>query len=540
MIEITDAELLNFDQSFIELGEIFTFRKEKSYSVKGRLKDYDNFAGVSGIQELISSQKEEWQDHQEIFLNGESFGSGIITDIEYNPNVDVRQKPFSISFVVSESVDLYNAYGEYYSGVSGIQAEDTKYLKSLSQNHSFENNGDETFSYSQNMSMSMESGLNSDPTQTAKNIATIVFNELNISDLNVFYPNYFESGNRIFQESYDLEGLEYSFSEAFDFQSGDPFIWKYNHTLSKSDNSIIISENGSISAAATPKSTAAQLGINDKLQATFQRCNNIYNEYSFSDNNGCDLINSPINKTVSFNQFDGSAAYSIQYSNDENIGTGCITELSYNINSSQNDSFQIIESVAIQGLGKRTYPNNQKYNNAKNCYENILANSGVRISGIVSGIETNCCSGFIPISLSIKDSESQGNIQYTRSYSCDDKYKVDSPFTERTCQISIDEGVPLHQTFSIIGQGEEIVGGCKFGNTSLSQINNNISVTATGAQSISGFLNSAYQCVTKPNDDTCGFINTANYSYSSKQNVFQLRIGYNFVKHKDLKDISIG
>lgn len=540
MISLTDAELLDFSQSFVELGQILTFRKEKNYSVQGRLKNYNNFSGVSGIQTLISDQKSDWVDYHEIFLNGQSFGSGIITNINYDANTEVRDKRFSISFVTSEEVDLYNAYGAYYTGVSGIQSEDVKFINSLSESYSFEKNNDETFSYSKDLSIQMESGIGTNPTQTAKNVAQILFNDpLNISGLSVFYPNYFESGNKIYRETYDIENLDYSFSESFNFQSGDPYIWQFSHSISREGNATVVTENGSIQSAAKPVSTAAQLGISDKLQATYARCSGVYNEYSFIEDAGCPLINSPINKSVSYNQFDGSATYSIRYSNDDVIGTGCVTEYSYSIDSSVGDSVEITESVSIQGLGGKTYPDNQKYTNAKNCFADVLLNTGTRISGIAASINTQCCSGFIPTRLSVRDSESNGTISYSRTYSCDDKYKVGAPFTERTCSTSDEGGVPLHQTFAILGQGEEIVGGCRSGNSTLANLKNTISLRTAQNLTLSDFLSGAYSCVTQPESGQCSFINNASYSYSSSRKLFRLDIDYNYVKHQPIRDITI-
>jgi len=541
MISIECAELLSFDQNLVSLGDVLSYRKEKNYSVKGRLTDYQNFSGVSGITNQINSQVSYLKDYEPIFLNGQLFGSGYITNIDYDQGVDVRDKKYSISFIVCEKLDLFNVYGEYYSGVSGIQAEDIHFLQNFSESWDFNKGADQTFEYSRSLNLSLESGVETNPTQTAKNIADIIFgNGMNISDLEVFYPSYYSSGNRIYSESYDTINFAYTFSEKFAFQSGDPFIWKYAHSLTKENNSTVVTEKGSILAATRPKITSALIGYDGSIVGTFSRCSGVLSNYNFVDDIGCPLINSPVNQSVSFNEFVGMIDYDVTYSNDNSISTGCITRITHNVSNSSTSAAVISEKVEIKGLGKRTYPDNQKYTNAKNCYQSMLTNSGARIANIVSGAGQLCCSGFVPIKFSINDSESEGQISYSRDYSCDNAYKVPDPFTEVRHSISVNEGVALHQTFKILGFGEEIVGGCRSGNSSLSEISTSVNILSTGTPSLNDFLDLGYDYLEKPESGRCGFINDASYSFSSVDKRFNLKVSYNYVKHKELFDKTIG
>lgn len=541
MISIECAELLSFSQNLVNLGDVISYKKEKNYEVRGRLSNYSNFDGTSGIFSQSNDQIRDLIDYEEIFLNGESFGYGFISAIDYTLGADVRDKKYSIAFTVYEKLDLFNVYGEYYSGVSGIQAEDTHLLKSISESWNFDKKSDQTFEYSRNLSIEMLSGAATNPTQTAKNLANILFNnDLSISGLDVFYPNYSQSGNKIYEESYSLFDLSYSFSESFAFQSGDPFIWRYAHSVSKEGGSTSVNEKGSIVAAAKPKITSAMIGFDGSIIGVYERCSGVFDQYAFVDDIGCPLINSPTNQQISFNEFLGSIDYDISYSNDDVISTGCITKISHSISHGQNQNSIINEKVEIKGLGQRTYPLNQRYENAKNCYQNILSSSDLRISGISSGVAVPCCSGFQPIKFSIADSESEGFINYSRDYSCNDSFKVEAPFTQVEYDVSISEGVPLHQTFRIIGFGEEVIGGCKSGNSTLSAINTNVSIRSSGSPSLQEFLDFGYQYIEKPESGHCGFIQDASYGFSSREKRFNLNVGYSYVKHKELFDKSIG
>jgi hypothetical protein len=541
MIAIECAELVSFDQNLTSLGDVLSYRREKNYSVKGRLTNYQNFSGVSGITNQIENQISSLNDYEEIFLNGESFGSGYLTSINYDQGTDVRDKKYSISFVVLEKLDLFNVYGQYYSGVSGIQVEDIHFLENLTESWEFQKTPEQTFEYSRSLNLSLESGVGTNPTQTAKNIANIIFDkELNIPDLLIFYPSYYNSGNKIYSESYDTLNFAYTFSEKFAFQSGDPFIWRYSHSLSKDAGTTTVTEKGSILAAAKPKISSALIGYDGSIVGVFDRCSGVHASYAFVEDIGCPLINSPVSQSISFNEFLGAIDYDVTYSNDNSISTGCITRISHSISSPAIGPSVISEKVEIKGLGKRTYPDNQKYNNAKNCYQNMLLSSGSRISGIASGVNTLCCSGFVPIKFGISDSESEGRIAYSRDYSCDNAFKVPNPFTEVRSSISISEGVPLHQTFKILGYGEEVIGGCRSGNSTLSNISTSVDISSTGVPSLLDFLEFGYDYIQEPETGRCGFISDASYSFSSREKRFNLNVSYDYVKHKELFDRSIG
>jgi hypothetical protein len=539
MIVIEDAELLSMSQDLESLGNSFSFRKDKSYSVNGRLTNYSNFSGVSGLWGQISNQVSGLRDYEEIFINGQSFGSGFITSINYEEGVDVREKRFDLSFIVSEKVDLFNMYGEFYSGVSGIQSEDIHYLQSISESFVFEKNADRTFSYSKNLNISMESGLNSNPTQTAKNIANILFaTGLNVSDLSVFYPNFQNSGNKIYSETYNLFDFSYSFSEKFDFQSGDPFIWKYSHSLNKEGNSTVVTENGSIISAALPKQTSALIGLNGSIIGVYERCSGVLSDYNFFSD--CSLINSPTNQRISYNEFNGQIEYDISFSNDNTITTGCITRINHKLSQNLSAALSVIESVEIRGLGRSTFPDNQKYTNAKSCYLDMLENSGVRISGVMSGYSNLCCPSLSPIKLTISDSESEGIINYSREYSCESNFSVPAPFKKISKEITTQYGVPLHQTFRILGFGEEVIGGCRSGNSTLSKITTNIEIAAPETLDFSVYLSGGLPYVELPSTGVGGFISDASYQFSSADRSFGLSVEYSFVKNKELFDRTIG
>lgn len=533
-MNLEDAELLSYSRSLSEFGEAFSYRVLKNYSVSARFRDFQNFSGVSGISSQIDTQALSLNDFQPIYINGEFFGSGYFTKFSNEIGTDVRQKIYSIDFVIPEKVDLFNLYGEYYSGVSGINNHDIQLVQNINEDWEFEKLEDQTFSYSRSLSVSMLSGV--DPVGTAQNVAKLLYSGvLNLDDLSFFYPNYYNSGNLIYSESYDLFSLDFTFNQSFKFQSENPYTWLYTHTYSKDGPIASVSERGSLSASTKPRDSSVLIGFDGVLLNSFDRCSGIHSVYD----SGCPLINQPTNQTVSYNNFEGRIDYSINFSNDNTLSTGCKTTITHNIDTSVGNGAIIQESVSIQGLGPRTYPTNQRYLNAKNCYQQMLLSSGDRIAAIASGINTPCLSGFVPTNLSINDSEWNGTINYSREYSSSDIYKVTPPFTSFLKGVGVNESVPLYQTFQIIGFGEEVLGGCKSGNSSLSEISTSVSVTTTGSPTIEEFLNFSYDYIEKPPSGHCGFISNGSYSFSSKSREFSLDIGYQYVNHKPLFDKSI-
>lgn len=535
MIYLEDAELMTFSQTLASLGDVFSYRKEKSYSVNGRLTNYQNFSGASGIIDSADELLKYLSDTEEIFVNGQSLGEAFISSVDFETDTDVRKKRLTISFSVYEKLNLWNLYGDYY-GVSGIQNEDIQYLNSLSESFSFQKAPDSVFTFSRTLSLNMTSGIGANPIQTAQNVANIFFdNVLNISDLDLFYPGYTDSGNSQFTESIDAQNLSFSFGDTFEFQSGNPFIQRVSHTIAKSEGVTSITERGQIKSAVKPKNPI--IGYESVIDGSFARCSGVLADYNFIPSD-CPLKETPLSQNISLNEFLGTVDYDVQYSNDHTISTGCITRFSYRVSSSQTAPTLITEEVEIIGLGSNTYPNNIKYQNARNCFENSLTSSAARIAEIAVPINTECCSGFVPIKFSVTDSQSNGSIRYSRDHSCDPAYKVDDPFSELRVDVAKQGSVPLHTTAKIIGGWEEVIGACR-GNSTLAGVDTSIRLSSPETLSFDQFLSGTYPYVEQPETGKCGFISNGSYSFDSESNQFTLDVGYNYVHYKELFDQTI-
>jgi len=286
MISFDCAEVLGYRYSYQFLGENFNYRNEKNLTIKGRVGDLTNYSGVSPTWNSMEVFLSGLQDFDELVINGLSFGSGFITDIQFDQGVDVREKRYTASLLIHETGSLHNLTGAYYSELSqanGFKDQDFRLVNDLSEDFEFTRGDNGTYEYSRNISMSIESGDGSNAINLAKDIANSLFSyQTSLPVFHSQYPNFhINSGKRYFSEEYDLINSSYSFSENFKFQSGNlPYIWNYGHSLTYDELGYFsVEERGNIEGIVTSGYETA-LGIyNSQIPNSYSRCSGVLTNY---------------------------------------------------------------------------------------------------------------------------------------------------------------------------------------------------------------------------------------------------------------------
>jgi len=530
------AEVMSMNHTLEYWGD-FNFRNRRSFSVEGILLD-NSFEGVSGIWNQMSGVISTAHDFEEITINGVSFGSGVLENISFSPNNDVRNKRYSASVSTFHTGNLFNLSGSYFSGLGGLASERLDLVESMTEDFSFSRNEDRIFNYDRTLNIKTISGVNEAPQDTAKSIAAIIFSgSINLPFINSIYPAfYLESGRKYHRESYDLINGEFQFSENFLFQDSDPFIWAFNHTVEFKPEFSSVVEKGYFRGVDVNNYTTAKEAYQSNIGGSYSRCNSVYQNYIGT---GCSLINSPVSRSLGINRFLGQIDYEESFSDNPNNITGCIWDYEHTFSKQENGFYEVSEAGTVKGQGRRTYAPNQQYVSASGCFDTIEAGVQSRLlERFVYGFLGNCQTGIYLQNTSIEDSEYDGLIGYSINYGSDSAFNQISPIDYAKGSYQTDNPTPSAMTIPIIND-KEIITPVFRGNSSLGVFSNTIRVVGDADESaVSTLLNKAETLVEVPTGDD-PHIEDAGYVFDPFSRTLELNVVYNYIDHKTFEDITV-
>jgi len=323
---ITGATLLSYNHQNIFLGDVARLNSLKNYTVEGFFLQSRNQIGVSGNLALESGIVRSLNEREDIIVNDINLGPARINSVNFDTNNPVRLSRYTINFDVltSGNFDLYTLSGNLYSGITGSLTGTSSLLEVFDETLSFNINDDDSYNYSQNLNIRYRQtdGYES-PINLAKRLASGIFSaNPNIGFIDSKYSGFYtKTGKKYFTESYNLITNDCSFTKNFNLfnnYSGD-----YTLTLSQSlafgnDGNITVSEQGNIRGLKEPRFQIASGAVLTELNKSYNRCNGLLTTYSISNNltNPYSLINTGIEISRTFNNFNGEAQYNITYTNN--------------------------------------------------------------------------------------------------------------------------------------------------------------------------------------------------------------------------------
>jgi len=452
-----NASVLSYNHKPIFLGgDIFNYSIEKELTINGYLLDLGNYDGVSGVLSGLNSIKQLAKNAEEIFLNGNSLGSGYIKNIKVNGDPDndpnwVRYANYEAQLLILSTGSLIDATGAYYNlDPSVFNVKNLYLINKFDEDFSINLGKDGIYEYSHECKFSFENGLikKNQAINIAKTLASgIILKEIPL-ELTEQYASNFLSGRRIYKESYDIINNSFSFSEEFaKSKSGDFADALYNYDVELNERGLVsVIENIKIKSLESPifgKSI-------DKLSAikgnSYNRCQNVYSFYF--GNTGSLNVNS-ITQGINVNKFNGEIEYQAAFSNDPFIESGYEWEFVYDVKDDPQDIFTTL-NLTINGHGPKNSP--LKWNNAIygfNQKKYLLDSSLVRNSGYAALKEMEKCGR--PLSISyflnnqrVESSYYDGLVNYTKIYSSIDQSTVEN--------IAIQKSVNQYSYYSSINR----------------------------------------------------------------------------------------
>ncbi len=176
MIDFQNADLLSLSSSNSFLGDgIFRIGRIANLTIEGNVLDLTNSAGVSGVLSGVQNLIYSSQDWQPVVLNGINFGSGKVNSWSFDAGTYVRSTRYTCQIQIFDSGNLYNMTGSYYSGLQSLfnnPATLTPLIRDLQETFNFNVSRENEYNYDYNVSLSLYSGIGTNPIQLAQNIAS--------------------------------------------------------------------------------------------------------------------------------------------------------------------------------------------------------------------------------------------------------------------------------------------------------------------------------------------------------------------------------
>ena len=423
------------------LGENFgNYSRVKRITFNGIIDSRFSNLNNSGVKESLSTitglaSTAHDQTSTDFVINGRSFGKGRITSIDFSEkNNPIRMGAFTANLEIYESLDPSDEFSSSSSDpinsnlATAILAATPENIEDFGESFSFEVGEDDSYSYNHSLNLKYISGVSGvDYTQKAKDLAKAIYNTALQPDFGYTTPEYsgllnlaeVEAGKHLYDESYDLINLNFSFSKKFSsinlpdltFGAGRDVIKKPpSRSISRGqDGHITVTENGQIqsltSLSAIEPWLVSVTGVNSAtamscaaLALDFQQDIQYYPaDGSITAGTGpagtgpagiltgpeegsaLPLFPTPIEIGISKNKYTRSIDYSVSFSNNPRYTSLGILEFNYDIAEDINQG-----QITITERGKiRPYGHRQQDFDCATTLTSALANAEARLNAFL-------------------------------------------------------------------------------------------------------------------------------------------------------------
>ncbi len=554
ILSLNNVETLSFDKTFNFLGDIFSYSSLDSYSITSRSTGDINLNNISvawtGMKNLIESGF----GYLNFIIHGVDLGSGKILSFNWQEGNDLQDKKFTMSFEIPSSGNLYNLTGLNYNEIDkSIFNEDFKYVKSIDESFSISMNQNGVQDTSQNISLSIDSPLETAKKIQLKNKIFSGFSQYRIPNIGIesIFPsiitgNYLSGYISYSTETCDTLNDEYSFSKKSSYDDNNYAIWEYAHSLDFNGNNIVISENGTLKSiffsgnseernieGARNRWSSVRTGIYQRVSGSFSLLTGFQNVFS----GDCGLIYPEISRSITEDPLEGIINYNYSYTNDPQFLNSSYT-FSNSRSSSKDEEgyFVITENGSYAGRSKKR---ENRFSLALSGYLSGVSGISSRITGsfdLSSKVNKFLCKpsgNFRLNSKSINYREFDGEVSYTNVYSNNPSfYPEDSDFVLYQNSISDSKPVHIHNSFLIAGFEEEIQAANQSSEGSFS---NSIRIVGKPYLTIDDYLTESFSKVKKPSgvDPDNMFLKNMNYSFNPFENSFNATFEYYYTSGID-------
>lgn len=358
------------------LGEEYaTYARSKTIGLRGILLPSNNNSGISDtfstFEEIRRTATDSCQTNSAFIINGVNFGTGRVLSVDFSERENpIRLAGYDIQLQVYE-----NSYDD--AAVTSLLNSDLKdeiksrrpdLIESLNENFSFSTSEDGTYEFNHDFSIRYISGsAGYDYVSNAQNLASQFYTEVNnMPDYGLFSDNVgkyndanIRSSKMLYNESYDLVNLNFSFSKKFSSLDEDA-----TYATSSTSRSIqrdevgnlTVTENGKIKAKQNNFENAyTQLtSITGSLGTAYVGCNNLFTSVSatFEGGNSDSLFSQYTELGSTINQAEQTIDYNISFTNNPSFTSSGIHEYTQSISEDKvGGTLTISENGSIRPYG---------------------------------------------------------------------------------------------------------------------------------------------------------------------------------------------
>ena len=376
-MNFNEAEILSYtsQNKFLAEGE-FRYGSTKVLSITSVIDtkiSNSDFSGVKESQEKLMQLISGAHNLQEININGTDFGSGRIISInsETAPiwNVDsIRfgKNTFQIEIQDSGENNLYNMTGNFFTGLKEKFSKQ-HLLENFDESFTFNLAGEGNYTYEHQVSAKYFSGIEvADPIGEAKKLASGIFEQdPSFGFIDTQRSGFYNTdGKKYFTEGYNLQTNACYFQKRFEcmprYNKNDLFCSNTLYNLSSNEDGIInITERGLAMGLDDDGNDelyeSAIDGLNSLISSAYERCNNVFNNYTdFYGGDTTPLNSQYLSLQKSINRISANLEYEISFNNASNIsGHSGQHDMTLNLQSSQDGVRTVIENGTITSFSGR-------------------------------------------------------------------------------------------------------------------------------------------------------------------------------------------
>lgn len=560
-LPITDVESLSYTRQYNFLGDIFCYNSTDSYTIKSRVRNtgVNPEASIEPVWSGVDNKMANSLNYYGFTIDNLFLGSGRINSFQWEQGTDVISKPYTMSFEIASSGNLYNLTGAAYSDInkqsfiSGLQyvsdlqesvsiSLSQTNLQEMTQSVSFGINRPLDFNEKLNLRNSIFSGffINRMPSGLGMNTYTMDIITGKTSGHISFY-----------NETIDTINSRYSFERRSRFdKTNKKASWTYSHSVQLNGNNTTVAENGTIQSVyfngtgnfrnldgARDRWTEVSTGIFGRITGTFMTLSGFSGLYPTGYKHG--LYPYPIQSSVDENPFEGSISYSYSYTNDPTFsGSGYIHSNSRSSSVDEDGYYIISENGNYRGVGSYDFA---RFSNALTAYK---ANNQIekRISGtfiLASFLLCPPTGNFRITNESTTFQEYDGIVNYNKSFSNNPSYyPTGSKFVKFNNVISDKPPVHHYNKFLIPRSEEQIQ---KTDQSTEGSWVNNMTIFGKRETTINDYLQESFAKVQMPTGKNLlnYFLRNMNYSFDPFNTTFNASFEYYYSKYKDPDDILI-
>ncbi len=543
------VELLGLTQTCDFWGDSINYRNVQNYSAKARVSGDPNLTSILPAWSNQSGVMAFTSGYMPIYVQGVFLGSGKITQLSFDGGIDVNYKPFSVNFEILKSGDLSYVTGELYTGIVNTFAF-LPYLNSLTEQCEYSQSNNKTVDFTRNISFGLEKGYTNQITG-AHTLSVAILSCL--TELGVYYPlpppHYtgVEGMVKNISQNIDTINGNFSYSEAYSYQSGVPWIHEYEHSLEYgSDGITTVSENGNIQAnrrlnGSGERITYALSGWAVVQTGIYPRVNDVFGRWAdqFQASGGCELSLSPFQKSFTKDYPRGLVSYNYSYNNDpagaqsgfyhsyeQTINSNDLGWLNVGVNgelrANQTEPSGALDFLYLKYTGE-IKPNIQTY--AQDAYS----------SSINYFKSPFCATGYAGTLALLNSEETYGEppakINYNFDYTDDPSYISTGIFRKIKNTVSNQEITPLVNIFRIANYLEMPQNSYQ---ANLGTLSNNIEIIGDPGVTISQYKTAASGRIITPTGTYWIASNTYNFNPFTRE--FSMDVSYLYEGYRAIND----